>query len=181
MKCPVCNLTINGLLGAGYCPNQNCRTEDGKRTRLHALKNRYITKTDKDKVDKLVDRFQRNVCMVHGLNMTIPKSQRMKAYISAYHLMDKTNEFLEGLGEPHFTDRIDWYDFITDVIDWIFTETGSWAKNLTSLSNLDGQLFQRAAPHVYVAHRARFARDDNDTLVISRNGENGVTMRQTLF
>lgn len=181
MKCPVCNLTVRKLLGGGYCPNQNCRGADGKRTRLHALKNRYITKADKDNVDKLIERFQRNVQMVHGLQMGFPKSQRMKAYIAAYHLMDKTNEFLDGLGEPHFTDRIVWFDFIVDVIDWIFTETGDWAKNLTNLTALDGALFYRAAPHVYTAHRARLLQEDNDELVIARNGSNGITLPQTLF
>lgn len=180
MKCPICNLTIKKLLSGGFCPNPNC-TNKGKRTKLHKLSKRYITQEDKANIDKLIDRFQRNVTMVHNLNMTFQKSQRMKEYISAYHLMDKTVAFLQGLEQPGYTDRIDWYDFVVDVIDWVFTESGDFAKKLTSLTNLDGQLFQRAAPHVYVSHRSRLAQEDNDLLVISRSSENGIALRSTLF
>ena len=179
-RCPVCNMSITRLSGGGYCPNKLCKT--GKnRTRLHKLKDRYITMEDKENVGRLIDRFQTNVQLTHGLRIPISNKDRMLQYISAYHLMDKTQSFLRDLNEPQFTEQIDWFVFVTEVIDYIFLTSGAWGKNLTHLSNLDGKLFQRAAPHVYVKLRSHIMQDNNDLLVIERNGNNGVVMPTSLF
>lgn len=176
MKCPECKMTIKRLGNGGVCPNPNCRVK------LHKLGDEYITLEQKEKRDRVIEFFRKQVSSRRSGNFSWYGQEYGKQFIYLDKLIEVIKIYLADMNSKLVIERIDPYDFCMEYIKQVFDGLEeSFAMRITSIAHLHGSLFARFNYDVYLVFRQRIISQIKDEKTIERNKENPIELSKGLF
>lgn len=178
--CPKCKAEFKRLKSGGYCPECN--------TRLKKVKSEYITyreylitkernKEDKIKAAKVVAHLEEKISHWKNAEFRFVPASYKKELAICYQLRNKTLQYIKA---NNLNFDIDWYDFIIQLIDFVWQEP-EFAAKLSSLTSYSGILFSKFAPDVIVKFRAQYLRNTQDIIVMERTNTNNVDLGDSLL
>lgn len=140
MNCPVCNAEVKPS-------NKNCKQCQTELKFIGKYNQIVATKSDADRVHKLLRLFQGLVYNRQKVNACFLGASEAVQLVFMYNLLARTREFLAQQQQLN----LDSVSFLEDVLHFIFTNSkfDSWADNITSVAQCGGTVYDQAAISVF--------------------------------